>query len=116
MFMIPFIDVIYALLFPAGFHTIYINLYVFAFMLVFYLIQKFLCKDNTSENWFNLNLGWKSFLFLLLTGWFYPILMLFYASIIFLWGFFNIIYSVKNSTPFMKYLKIGEYKANQSRI
>ncbi len=106
MFMLPFIDIIFCLLFPAGFQTIIIDLYVFAFMIGFYLIQKFLCKDIASESWFNLNLGWKSFLFFLLTGWFYPILMLFYASIIFLLGFFNIIYSVKISTPFMKYLKI----------
>ena len=106
MFMLPFIDAIFCLLFPAGFHTIYINLYVFTFMFVFFLIQKFLCNNNTSENWFTFNLGWKSFLFFLLTGWFYPILMLFYASIIFLLGFFNIIYSIKKSTPFMKYLKV----------
>ena len=106
MFMLPFIDVIFCLLFPAGFHTIVIDLYVFAFMLGFFLIQKFLCKENTNENWFTLNLGWKSFLFFLLTGWFSPILMLLYANIIFLIGFFNIVYSVKKSTPFKKYLKI----------
>ena len=102
----PFIDVIFCLFFPAGFHTIFINFYAFIIMLAFYLIQKFVCKDDTSEKGFSLNLGWKSFLFFLLSGFFYPILMVFYASIIFLIGFFNIVYSVKGSTLFKKYLKL----------
>jgi len=106
MFMMPFIDVIFCLFFPAGFHTIFINLYAFIIMLAFYLIQKFVCKDDTSKKGFSLNLGWKSFLFFLLSGLFYPILMVFYASIIFLIGFFNIVYSVKESSPFNTYLKI----------
>ena len=75
-------------------------------MLAFYLIQKFVCKDEKSEKGFYFNLGWRSFLFFLLTGLFYPILMTFYANIIFLTGFFNIVYTVKSSSPFKKFLKI----------
>ncbi|MHA1561635.1 MAG: hypothetical protein ACTSPA_05865, partial [Promethearchaeota archaeon] len=44
--------------------------------------------------------------FFLLSGLFYPILMTFYANMIFLIGFFNIVYSVKKSTSFKKFLKI----------
>ena len=106
MFMLPFIDNIYGIFFPAGFFTITISPYVFITMLAFYLIQKFICKDKKSEKGFYLNLGWRSFAFFLLTGFFYPILMAFYANIIFLIGFFNILYSVKSSTSFKKLLKI----------
>ncbi|QEE17471.1 endonuclease/exonuclease/phosphatase family protein [Promethearchaeum syntrophicum] len=104
--MRPFIDGVFSMIFPVGFLTIYINIYIFMTMLAFCIIQKVLCNDETSQKEFSLNLGWKSFLFFLLSGFFYPILMIIYASLIFLIGFFDIAQSIKNSTPFKKYLKI----------
>ncbi|MHA1745346.1 MAG: endonuclease/exonuclease/phosphatase family protein [Promethearchaeota archaeon] len=106
--MIRFVDLFFNILFPAGFHTVPISLYVFLAVFGFLVLYQVLLKQPVFEKSMAMKKGglWGMGL-LFLTGLFSPILMSFYATILFFVLVFHIGATVKNSTTPQKIMNIA---------
>ncbi|MHA1719050.1 MAG: endonuclease/exonuclease/phosphatase family protein [Promethearchaeota archaeon] len=101
-----FIDLIYCIVFPAGYRTIFISVYLFIAIFALFLIHKIIRNKQEPNDSTQLNFKWQIFLFIFLTGLFFPILMAFYMTVMFFMTFSKLSKSIKNSSAFKKILKI----------
>lgn len=90
-------NVIYSILFPAGFQTIFLSLYLFLAITIIFFLQICYIKKNSTETLIPLKSNFRTLLFILIVGLFFPILMGSYASFIFITFFLQLSKSVKKS-------------------